>query len=189
MKKGNIKVEQIHDGKVLIDYDQTLNKNEIVNLLNNIFKSSLKIKDNMVVYSNGSGKSLAIYFKNITYLGHPHPISKKRIQVPKEYRPKLEQASTLLLGVYHYEEKLIISIFSSFDYIYKKMNNSSAHINIGDLLHCSLNGKQARIDENKNLILVFDEYHIESFLEKYLIQHENDNDIEELAIWMRVNFL
>ena len=188
MKKGNNKVEQIYNGKLLIDYDQILNKNEIVNLLNNTFKSSLKIKDKMVVYSNGSGNSLNIFFKSITYLGHPHPISKKRIQVPKEYRPHLEKASTLLLGIYHYEGKLLISIFSNFDYIYKKMNNSSAHISINDLLDCSTVGSQARIDENKNLILVFDEYHIESFLEKYLIKFETESDIEEIAIWMRQSF-
>ena len=84
MKRGNIKVEQVHNGSIVLDYDQSLNKKEITNLLNNIFKSSLKIKENIVVYSNGSGNILNIYFKNITYLGHPHPISKKRIQVPKE---------------------------------------------------------------------------------------------------------
>lgn len=189
MKRGNIKVEQIHNGSIVLDYDHPLNKKEIINLLNNTFKSSLKIKDNIVVYSNGSGNILNIYFKNITYLGHPHPISKKRIQVPKEYRPKLEQASTLLLGIYHYEGKLLISIFSNFDYIYKKMNNSSAHININDLFDCSKNGSQSRIDENKNLVLVFNQDHIESFLKKYLMQNQIESDIEELAIWMRECYL
>ena len=41
-----------------------------------------------------------ILFKNVTYLGHPHPFFKKRIQIPGTWRGHMSSPKTIILGVY-----------------------------------------------------------------------------------------
>ena len=76
------KTEQVlRNGNITVDYDQTLTTKEIKKLLFGMFEPVVK----------QDGKQFVLYDKiallacNVTYLGNPHPIYKKRIQLKSYY--------------------------------------------------------------------------------------------------------
>ena len=79
MELSSIKVEQISSkSEVVIDFGESLSVSEIREIALNSFPNT--------TFSNGSilGRydktDFCLYFKNISYLGNPHPVYKKRIQ-------------------------------------------------------------------------------------------------------------
>ena len=91
------------------------------------------------------GRKYAIRAKNITYLGHPHPLYKKRIQISDDlqsfYKEALQKGCVpILLGVYTCGDNTVFCDFNIEDYIEKKAHNSSAHVYTNDLANATIDG-------------------------------------------------
>lgn len=176
MKKSNVKVEQIYNGNVVEDYGEILSKSELQYFLKNVFPS-LSVKDNNYLYGNYNGKDYCIFYKNVSYLGNPHPIFKKRIQLPLDFKKVYEEnksknIETLLIGVYKYRDNILLCDFDTKTYITKKSHNSSAHVYTIDLLNGERNGLFVKKDIRGNIITVFKKERVFDYLDNKLF---NDN--------------
>ena len=88
-------------GNIVLDYDETLTKKEIDDLMTELFGPVLTKEDKQYVLYNKIG----ILACNVTYLNNPHPLYKKRIQLKSYYLDYLAKNSarnitTLYLGIY-----------------------------------------------------------------------------------------
>ena len=154
------KVEQVNrSGNIVVDYDQTLTTKEIKKLLFGMFKQTIK----------QDGKQFVLYDKiallacNVTYLGNPHPIYKKRIQLKSYYLDYLAKNSannikTLYLGIYSYNRTRLFVVFEPTTYAGKKSHNSSAHVYSINLQYAKRAGKFDKIDAFGNKIHIFNTY-------------------------------
>lgn len=115
MTRSNLKSEQINENlEIVMDNGEILNKDELVNILLENFPNTEE-KDG-VLYGDKEGKKYCIYFKNISYLGTPHPFFKKRIQIGDNFKTVFKENTTqgiqtLLLGVYKYKSTLLFVDF------------------------------------------------------------------------------
>ncbi|MBQ7439647.1 MAG: hypothetical protein IJV28_06715 [Paludibacteraceae bacterium] len=115
------------------------------------------------------GKDVFIYRKNnkkyillhkaISYLGNPHPVFKKRIQIPDWWQEFCEKAKTAhldhdirFIGIYHYQNNVIFADFIKDTYLQHGLHNSSAHIYTNDLYQAVRNGVFHREDQFGNHI-------------------------------------
>ncbi len=172
MRLSNIKVEQINDkSEVVIDYGEILTKNEIADIILKCFKNS-EYK-NGYIYGGYFGKKYCIYFKNVSYLGTPHPIFKKRIQIGTDFKELYNKnlimnIQTLLIGVYKYNNTILFVDFDITKYVNNKAHNSSAHVYSIDLKNGLQFGAFQKEDINKNIITVFNKDNVERyFLNKF----------------------
>lgn len=99
MKKGNALVEQVNkDGTIELDYDYSLSVTDIRVRLEKYFPSLKKWAgkgaSNFYV-GKYEGKQYAIRCKNITYLGNPHPVYKKRIQISDDLQTYYKTAKEI----------------------------------------------------------------------------------------------
>lgn len=177
MKSGNKIVEQINEnGEIIQDVDTVLSKNEIYNCLDNHFP--MIRKENDLIVGDKDGVKYSILVKNITYLGNPHPTYKKRIQITgliDFYMKSIEQnCIPLLLGIYKYNDNIVYCDFNIRNYLYKKSNNSSAHIYTDDIINAVLHGIFQKEDSFKNIITVFRPNCI-----KYFLQDKFENTIKK----------
>ena len=163
----NTKVEQITaSGEIINDYGEILTKSEISNILTSHFPN-LERKSNLFygIYEN---VKYCIVCKNISYLGVPHPIHKKRIQISSSFKNiynenKKNGIITILLGIYKYKTNILFCDFNTEKYINNKVNNSSAHVYSIDLLNGLKNGYFRKTDMRGNIITCFDVNNIENF--------------------------
>ena len=168
MTYSNIKVEQINEEyQVVEDYGEILSKSEMVELLLKNFKGA-EYK-NGCIYGEKSGKKYCIYFKNVSYLGTPHPYFKKRIQIGDNFKDVYKENEkngihTLLIGVYKYKQIVLFVDFDITRYVTKKSHNSSAHVYTLDLKNGLLFGIFQKEDFNKNVITVFNEDNVDKYL-------------------------
>ncbi len=173
MTCSNIKVEQIDENQeIVMDYGEILSKKETAEILLNNFPNT-EYKDGCL-YGEKSGKKFCIYFKNISYLGTPHPLFKKRIQIgdnfKEVYQKNVQQnIQTLLLGVYKYKNTILFVDFDIKQYVVNKSHNSSAHVYTIDLKNGLLFGVFQKEDVRKNLITVFTSDNIEKYLTSKII--------------------
>lgn len=110
------------------------------------------------------GKVLHLLVRTCTYLGNPHPIFKKRVQLPlwfNEYAKKTNQQNPKVdvryIGVYHYGDEhhgdnVIFIDFQKDTYLEKKGHNSSAHIYTNDLFQAMTYGVFSKEDHFGNTI-------------------------------------
>ncbi|MBQ3516418.1 MAG: hypothetical protein IJA29_04260, partial [Lachnospiraceae bacterium] len=147
MKRGNVLVEQIqNDGIITEDYDVSLSPSEIDTVLCRYFPNLKKVDGTPVFYvGKYHNQKYAIRCKNITYLGIPHPIYKKRIQIADDLMTFYDAAvkmgaKPLLLGVYTYGEHTVFVDFKMDTYLGKKAHNSSAHVYAEDLWAATVDG-------------------------------------------------
>lgn len=98
--KGMKKTEQVlRNGNIVVDYDQILTTKEIKKLLYELFNPEIKEDGKQYVLYD----KIALLACNVTYLGNPHPIYKKRVQLKSYYLDYLSKNSannlkTLYLG-------------------------------------------------------------------------------------------
>ena len=169
MRLSNIKVEQINEQyEVVEDHGEILSKSEMVQILKKHFKGS-KYK-NGCMYGETVGKKYCVYFKNVSYLGTPHPYFKKRIQIgdnfKEVYRDNMSKGiDTLLLGVYKYKSIVLFVDFDIAKYVENKSHNSSAHVYTIDLKNGLLFGIFQKEDINKNIITTFTPQNVEKYLQ------------------------
>ncbi len=173
MTYSNIKVEQICDNyEVIEDYGEILNKKEVKEILLKHFKNTIYKKG--CLYGEKSGIKYCIYFKNVSYLGTPHPFFKKRIQIGDNFKEIYKEnekngVKTLLIGVYKYKKTLLFVDFDTTKYVTNKSHNSSAHVYTIDLKNGLLFGIFQKEDVRKNLITVFTPDNVEKYLESKII--------------------
>ena len=168
-----LKSEQINENlEIVMDNGEILNKDELVNILLENFPNTEE-KDG-VLYGEKEGKKYCIYFKNISYLGTPHPFFKKRIQIGDNFKTVFKENTkqgiqTLLLGVYKYKSTLLFVDFDITKYATNKSHNSSAHVYTIDLKNGLLFGILQKEDVRKNLITVFTPENVERYLTSKIV--------------------
>ena len=162
------KTEQIlKSGNIVLDYDQTLSSKQIKELLFDLFRPVIKQDDKQFVLYN----KIALLACNITYLGNPHPIYKKRIQLKTYYLDYLKKNSvnnlkTIYLGIYTYNKTRLFVVFEPNTYAGKKSHNSSAHIYSINLQYAQRAGTFSKIDAFGNSIHVFNTYEFVRYIKK-----------------------
>lgn len=172
MRLSNTKVEQITTNETIVDdYGEILKKSELSKIFLNNFKNV--IMKNNFIYGETNSNKYCIYYKNVSYLGKPHPLHKKRIQISDDfkkifYKNKEEGITTLLIGVYKYQDTLLFCDFDTANYINNKSHNSSAHVYSIDLLNGIRNGYFSKKDIRGNVITVFDKNNVDKYLNNKL---------------------
>lgn len=113
-----------------------------------------------------AGKTYHLLVKSCTYLGNPHPIYKKRIQLPRwfnEYTERISETNPSVdvryIGAYHYADEnhgdnVIFIDFNKDTYLRKKGHNSSAHVYTNDLFQAMTYGVFTKVDNRGNAISV-----------------------------------
>lgn len=106
-----------------------------------------------------NGKKFILLHKAISYLGNPHPIFKKRIQMPSSWQEFCNEAIAAkidydirFVGVYHYQDNVIFVDFAKDTYLQHGLHNSSAHVYTNDLYQAVRNGVFHREDQYGNHI-------------------------------------
>ena len=183
MQLSSVKVEQIFNkSDVIIDYGEILSNDEIVKIALDTF-DNVELKDDGYIYGRYDKTDFCLYFKNISYLGNPHPIYKKRIQIPNTFKELYDNnmnrnIKTLLIGIYKYKNNILFCDFDTSTYVNKKMNNSSAHIYTIDLLKGLETDFFQKNDKRGNKITVFTKNAKNEFY-KYKFEHtEIESKIE-----------
>jgi len=186
MKTGNQLVEQVNnDGTIYLDYDQSLSEKEIFDSLSKYFGKLERHDEGPVFYvGQFQGKSFAIRCKNVTYLGIPHPVFKKRIQIADDLQKYYSLAVSLgaeplLMGIYSNHKTLAFVDFKIDTYLQKKANNSSAHIYAGDLSIAISEGFFEKTDYFGNQVTAFSPQYTEVFLKEKL-GYRDKSDASEL---------
>lgn len=177
MKLSNIKVEQVYHGEVIEDFGEILSASELRFLLKGMFES-LDLRENRYLYGKYRDKEYCIFYKNVSYLGNPHPKFKKRIQIPTEFKKLYEENKqknivTLLIGLYKYKDNILLCDFDTKTYINNKTHNSSAHVYTIDLINGERVGLFVKKDIRGNIITVFNKDNVTNFLDKKLFNEEN----------------
>jgi len=148
------------DLRIVLDKDEPLSpKKQEEALKNNLGAAnctSEEICGKKVLVFTKKGKKTIFLHKAITYLGNPHPVHKKRIQLPTEYKDYCNKVQSehpeidvRIVGVYHYQGTLVFVDFAKETYLGKCMNNSSAHVYINDLYQGLRNGVFHKEDQYK----------------------------------------
>lgn len=162
-------VEQVLNNEIIIDYDELLSKNKILDIL----KESFEVVSNKNPYEiNFKNIQLKFFVKQVTYLGNPHLIFKKRIQISKGWSEELKEENSFLIGLYKYKNEILYVFFDKSNFINRTTNNSSAHISTFDLLNASKEGIFTKKDIRNNIITVLRKDKLINFIEK-LIGKEN----------------
>jgi hypothetical protein len=108
-----IRVSQINDeGSETLGFDRKLSVKQIDGLIETVFGKLVSKAGKEFVLAEKVGLLVA----NVTYLGIPHPIGKKRIQIKPYYPEYLKMNSekglkTAFVGVYSFPRKPIFVVF------------------------------------------------------------------------------
>lgn len=176
MKLSNVKVEQVYHGDVIEDYGEILSSSEIQYFLKGMF-DSLVLNKNGYLYGKYRNKEYCLFYRNISYLGNPHPKFKKRIQIPIDFKRIYEQnknknITTFLIGLYKYRDNILLCDFDTKTYINNKSHNSSAHVYTIDLINGERTGLFEKKDIRGNIITVFNKNNVINFLDKKFFNEE-----------------
>ena len=183
--QGKVKVEQIDlEGNTVIDYDTVLSPSEVFERIKNYFPEITKDEDGIIVGSYND-KKYSIRAKNVTYLGNPHPLYKKRIQISNDlstfYQSSIKKGyKPILLGVYTYGDNHIFCGFKIEDYVHKKAHNSSAHVMTDDIAAAVLDDYFQKVDYFKNNISVFKGSAVNVYLDE-LFENDSSEEIIEIS--------
>lgn len=125
------------------------------------------VLDKKVLVYDNSGQKTIVLLKNISYLGNPHPVFKKRIQLPDWYQDfcaRLKEENldydVKFIGVYHYKENIVFADFIKDTYLQHGLHNSAAHIYINDLYQGMTYGVFQKTDKYGNIIFAIRNYNL-----------------------------
>lgn len=172
-------VNQISKGQVVDDYDERLTPKDELELLEK-YLGNLDYVDGITRNKIPVFNNTAIFFAQITYLGKPHPVYKKRIQIKKywidEYRHFKEKGyKVVFIGIYKYRDTTFFVDFNTQYYVENKANNSSAHVMINDLYQASIYGTFSKRDRSNNEIVVISSDLFKDYLTDSLVQNESSS--------------
>lgn len=173
--------------------DEPLRGNRLLNSIINEVGSDIcrieKVLNKKVLVVRNNGKNVIILAKAVTYLGNPHPIFKKRIQLAdwfKEFAITIETQhlnyEICLLGVYHYQGNIVFVHLDESTYLRKKMHNSSAHVYVNDLYQAMKYGVFRKTDAFNNKVATIRCNKIRD----YIIGNEQ-NDVNLFDLFRRFN--
>lgn len=155
-------VQQLNSkAKLVLDYDTKLSEQDkagmILRCLPGAEIKKGRFARKVIVFNNK-----VILFKQITYLGNPHPEYKKRIQIPETWVDEHNYWTSsgyevYFIGIYAYSGNVLFASFSPSTYVERRLHNSSAHVYTNDLYQATLHGFTQRLDKNLNEIQVMDE--------------------------------
>lgn len=166
----NVDSEQITlDMNLVVAQDQPLSEKAQQNcLIDALGKENCKLvkipPKKWVLEFQKDGKVKHLLTRTCTYLGNPHPIFKKRVQLPtwfNEYttqmKKKRPEVDVRYIGIYHYGDKnhgdnIVFIDFHKDTYLLKKGHNSSAHIYTNDLFQAMTYGVFTKEDQFGNTI-------------------------------------
>lgn len=166
----NVDSEQITlDKSLVVAQDQPLSDKQLQNCLYNVLGKEkcrvIKVPlQKWVLEYKDNGKIYHLLVRSCTYLGNPHPIFKKRVQLPiwfNEYANAISNQSPDIdvryIGVYHYGDEyhgdnIIFIDFKKETYLTKKGHNSSAHVYTNDLFQAMTYGVFEKEDHFGNII-------------------------------------
>ena len=137
------------------------------------------------VYSK-CDKQYVLLCRSVSYLGNPHPIFKKRVQLPSWYEVfcnEIEKQELLydvrFLGVYHYKGNIVFIDFKKDTYLRRRIHNSSAHVYTNDIYQALKTGVFKKEDQFGNEIFVV----ASRYIEDYLLGRKNgSNELFELFV-------
>lgn len=153
---GKVMVEQIgRDGGLVLDVDTRLAPRVRDELILSALPGA-RVED----YAGSTVirfRDQVILRKQVTYLGIPWDVYKKRIQIPPEWKDIHRQAvadglTCRFVGVYHYGGVTIFVDFDPSTYVLRKANNSAAHVSTNDLFQAQTLGVFERYDKNDNFL-------------------------------------
>jgi hypothetical protein len=165
------KVEQISQDKVVMGFDEKKSSKEIEIILNETFNVIDKKHSEFNIRIEE--KEITLLIKNITYLGNPHPMYAKRIQLSNGWQEKLQNANTFIIGIYNFKGTRLYVYFDKKNYVNRELNNSSAHVWANDLLKGFQDGIFQKIDIRKNEIFIVREDRFYEFVKDKLVNAKN----------------
>ncbi|MCM1111404.1 MAG: hypothetical protein NC336_09355 [Clostridium sp.] len=166
----NAESEQITlDKSLIVAQDQPLTNKQLQDCIIDVLgKDKCRVVKvpprKWVLEYDDNGKIYHLLVRSCTYLGSPHPVFKKRVQLPRwfnEYaRSVISQNRDIdlrYIGVYHYGDEfhgdnIIFIDFEKTTYLAKKGHNSSAHVYINDLFQAMTYGVFEKEDYYGNII-------------------------------------
>lgn len=178
----NIDSEQITlDKNLIVAQDQPLSESGLLGCLmdtlghQNCTVITVPPRKRVLEYRDGD-KIYHLLVRACTYLGNPHPIFKKRVQLPlwfNEYAKEIERSGLGIdvryIGVYHYGDEfhgdnVIFIDFQKDTYLEKKGHNSSAHVYTNDLFQAMTYGIFSKEDYFGNRIAAIRRDRLEDYL-------------------------
>ena len=137
----------------------------------------------LFIYKTNEKKYIILH-KAISYLGNPHPIFKKRIQMPRSWQEFCNEAATAnidydirFVGIYHYQNNVIFVDFQKDTYLQHGLHNSFAHVYTNDLYQAVRNGVFRREDQCGNNIYSI---RAKDFADYLIGAKTGDNELFEL---------
>lgn len=148
-----------------------------------------KIFNKRVFVYTDNGQKIILLHKAISYLGNPHPIFKKRIQMPSWWADfcyivagQKPEYDIRFIGIYHYKGNVIFAELKKETYLQHSIHNSSAHIYTNDLYQAVRNGVFHREDQYGNHIYSVRAKDFASYL-----RGENNGDNELFELFSKFN--
>ena len=171
----------LKNGNIEIGNDVTLSKKAIFDLLSNLFDGHVVTDKNQSVILN----KVALLTANVVYLGAPHPVFKKRVELksyfPEYYKRNSENnLKTFYCGIYTYKDVNLFVVYEPGTYLKKKSNNSSAHVYSVNLQYAQRAGNFTKIDANKNIIHIFDKNNFVRFIKHQAEELTSDDNADTL---------
>lgn len=172
-------------GNIAIAQDQPLRGNALLNaIIERLGRDSCRFEtilgEKVLIYTN-KGKDIILLTKAITYLGNPHPVFKKRIQLPDWYQNFCVEAKKSglpydirFIGVYHYNETILFVDFEKDTYLQRGLHNSSAHVYVNDLYQAMTYGVFRKQDKNGNNLTCIRADKFLSYLNGETAEHANN---------------
>ena len=186
----NVDSEQITlDKNLVIAQDQPYSDRQLKDCMIKILGAkycrliTLPPRKTVLEYREG-GKTIHFLIKACTYLGNPHPIFKKRVQLPlwfNEYACFIHKHNPNIdvryIGVYHFGDKNhgeneVFIDFKKDTYLLKKGHNSSAHVYTNDLFQAMTYGVFTKEDQFGNTITTIRR----DCLKDYLLNRQRRSD-------------
>lgn len=191
----NVDSEQITlDKNLVIAQDQPLSDRQLQQCLINVLGAEnsrilrLPPRKWIMEYRNDS-KTIHLLVRTCTYLGNPHPIFKKRVQLPlwfNEYTNTMHAERTDIeiryIGIYHYGDafhgdNIVFVDFQKDTYLLKKGHNSSAHVYTNDLFQAMTYGVFTKEDQYGNTITTVRKDRFKDYL---MGQHQQTGNLFDL---------
>lgn len=161
-----------------MDQDQPLNHNGICESLkvwlgpDRVSRQTILGNRAIVYHNENRDTDIVLLCKSITYLGYPHPLFKKRIQLPHWYQEFCVDAERngldydiRFIGVYHYDGNIVFVDFAKDTYMPHGLHNSSAHVCTNDLFQAMTYGTFRKEDKFGNTITAIRNDRLKAYLD------------------------
>lgn len=183
-------VQQIKNGKIEEGYDKSIKSSK---MKCHILEQALTARNMDIEWINKTSQpynlkmnlfdneiQINVYLSCVTYLGKPHPIYKKRMQLSNNADRKYlmidntKNNITLMIGLYLYDEKN--PIFVAWDANANKMagRSKSSHVFVNDIALAIENGISQRKDKNNNNVYCFKPEFLLDFIKYNVLYLEHE---------------